>query len=489
MLNNKKRSQNYKSHQKNYNIKSNINYKGIKEQELKKNKYMMKKTNKSKKANKSNSSSNNSSLSKKKEKSDIKIIESEIKKERKIDEELIKQQYKIIKDFLIPILKEQNAKELISCYNKMTKVEKKLLKKNRTISLRNKPILEYSFVSGKSQKKLKTPLFQILSPKQYKNYMDRKKKEKTISANRPCKNLSPFNINNINMSETRKIKSSNNKIKTMEISGLNNNIINFNNIHSKNNYNNFNNNFKNSLLTNDIESKNNNIKASFKKKEITLKQNNNTSIPLNNTKNKNKNNNSNIKLDRSKTPPLYLRLNEVKKNHDSIMEKLRQKYEYDYINNNYNKNANNKSEENITSSDMSDSSEFRNKTQTNSDFEKWYDKEKIWQKMRDMKLNIIKSELEENKICQDIYNKKQETFKPKINKNCENLLLKKYDGDFYLRLKDYQINKERKENILKQKMIPNFQPFINFNYKIKKEYYLYMKYDQKKINEELNDFL
>ena len=36
-----------------------------------------------------------------------------------------------------------------------------------------------------------------------------------------------------------------------------------------------------------------------------------------------------------------------------------------------------------------------------------------------MKLNIIKSELEENKICQDIYNKKQETFKPKINKNCE----------------------------------------------------------------------
>ena len=86
MLNNKKRSQNYKSHQKNYNIKSNVNYKGIKEQDLKKNKYMMKRTNKSKKANKSNSSSNNSSLSKKKEKSDIKIIESEIKKERKIDE-------------------------------------------------------------------------------------------------------------------------------------------------------------------------------------------------------------------------------------------------------------------------------------------------------------------------------------------------------------------------------------------------------------------
>ena len=139
-----------------------------------------------------------------------------------------------------------------------------------------------------------------------------------------------------------------------------------------------------------------------------------------------------------------MRLNEVKKNHDFIMEKLKQKYEYNYKRNNNNKDTNKKSEENITSSDMSDSSEFRNKTQTNSDFEKWYDKEKIWQKMRDMKLNIIKSELEENKICQDIYNKKQETFKPKINKNCENLLLKKYDGDFYLRLKDYYILDENK---------------------------------------------
>ena len=109
--------------------------------------------------------------------------------------------------------------------------------------------------------------------------------------------------------------------------------------------------------------------------------------------------------------------------------------------------------------------------------------------MRDTKLNIIKSELEENKICQNIYNKKQETFKPKINKNSDNLLMKKYDGDFYSRLKDYQMNKEKKEKILRQKMTPNFQPFINYNYHINEEYYLYMKYDQKKINEDLNNFL
>ena len=67
--------------------------------------------------------------------------------------------------------------------------------------------------------------------------------------------------------------------------------------------------------------------------------------------------------------------------------------------------------------------------------------------------------------------------------------MKKYDGDFYSRLKDYQMNKEKKEKILRQKMTPNFQPFINYNYHINEEYYLYMKYDQKKINEDLNNFL
>ena len=53
-------------------------------------------------------------------------IESKINKEKIINNELVKQQYKIIKDFLIPILKEQNAKELVSCYNKMTKNKKKI---------------------------------------------------------------------------------------------------------------------------------------------------------------------------------------------------------------------------------------------------------------------------------------------------------------------------------------------------------------------------
>jgi len=83
-----------------------------------------------------------------------------IKKGKTIDNELVKQQYKIIKDFLIPILKEQNAKELVSCYNKMTKDKNKLISKNTNVSLKNKPILEYSFISDNSKNKLKI-IYQI----------------------------------------------------------------------------------------------------------------------------------------------------------------------------------------------------------------------------------------------------------------------------------------------------------------------------------------
>ena len=121
-------------------------------------------------------------------------IESKINKEKIINNELVKQQYKIIKDFLIPILKEQNAKELVSCYNKMTKNKKKLISKNKTTSLRNKPILEYSFISDSTKNKLKIPLFQIMFPNQYKNHMAKKNKERNLTINRPCRNISFRNI-------------------------------------------------------------------------------------------------------------------------------------------------------------------------------------------------------------------------------------------------------------------------------------------------------
>ena len=465
----KRTGKNNKSYPKNKITKSKDKTKKISEKNSDKNKLITKTTSKSITSNKSNSSSNNSSINKskisKKKEKEKKVNEPKIKEEKKIDEELIKQQYKIIKDFLIPILKEQNAKELVSCYNKMAKVEKKFKTKSKVISLRNKPILEYSFVTGKSKNKLKIPLFQVMTPTQFKSHVEKQNKERTTTINRPCKNSSTTNINNLNISETRK-RNSNNKITSMEFSGP------FNSINGKND-------IRSSLMAYNSSTRNN--------KENTSKQNNNTSGINNQNKSIKKKNEK-----RSKTPPLYLRINEVRKKHDEEMEKLRKKYEYNYKKNNNNKtNSITKEDNNSFSEESGVSSSIisRNQSQTRNDFEKWYDYEKTWQKMKDMKLNIIKSELEENKICQNIYNKQQETFKPKINKNSENLLLKKYDGDFYIRLKDYQKNKERKTNMLKQKLKPNFKPFVNVNYNINKEYYLYMKYDQKKINKDLNVFL
>ena len=481
MLKYKQRNKNNKSYPKNKNDKSKTKEK----KELNENKMKINTINKSTKANISSSSSNNSSISKKKKTKKIK--EPEIKKEKKFDEELIKKQYKIIKDFLIPILKEQNAKELVSCYNKMTKDEKKLMSKNKSTSLRNKPILEYSFVTGKSRNKLKIPLFQILTPKQFKNHLEKKNRERIYSINRPCKNTSTTNLNNINiLSETRKVKSSNDKITTLEAGPINNIINNNEKIKENNNQNNINdkNDIKNSSIIKNINS---NVKALIKNNNEIIQKQNNNNMKGNIYK---KNNKIKDKINRSKTPPLYLRINEVRKKHNEVLQKLREKYEYNYKD--YNINKYKKKEENSSSSEISDTSSSIisiNKTKTKNDFEKWYNYEKTWQKMKDMKLNIIKSELEENKICMNIYNKQQETFKPKINKNCDNLLLKRYDGDFYNRLKNYKLNKERKEKLLKQKLKPKFKPYVNVNYNINKEYYLYMKYDQKKINKDLNYFL
>ena len=399
-----------------------------------------------------------SNYSKNKESNKSINIESKINKEKIINNELVKQQYKIIKDFLIPILKEQNAKELVSCYNKMTKNKKKLISKNKTTSLRNKPILEYSFISDSTKNKLKIPLFQIMFPNQYKNHMAKKNKERNLTINRPCRNISFRNMNS-NISDSKGIKSMNNKSITNEIRKRNSNNL------SNNKYNN------NQTNLNLKTSTNYNIKSS---------------LLLSTTKNRNKYKKS-LKNIRSKTPPLYLRLKEVTQKHNEEMELLRKKYEY-----NFDKKAP-KIESEETSSDFSDTSssvKSRNKSKIKkNDFEKWYGYEKTWMKMKDIKVSIIKTELEEDKMHINLYNKQQETFKPKINKKSEMLVKNNFDNNFYIRLKNYQMNKEKKEKMLKEKLKPKFKPYINTNYNINKEYYLYMNYDQRKINKDLKLFL
>ena len=409
-------------------IRSMSNYKKSKiRKDSKKNQVMGKTTSKS---NRSNPNSNNTSMNKSinnKLSNKKENIEEEKEIEPKINKELINQQYKIIKDFLIPILKEENAKHLVSYYNKMTKVNNNLLKKKKFASLKKRSILEYSFITGQSHNKPKIPLFQILFPKQYNNHLETRNKQRLITNNRPCRNISTTNI-------------------ISNINNINNKISSSTNIKNE---------IKSTLLNN---------------KEINKK----------------------IKK-RPKTPPLYLRINEVKEKHDELIEKLKQKYEFKNNKNNLNKSTSNLNENgnktDISFSEISSSSSTMTKNRRNFNFEKWYNYEKTWQKMKDMKINIIKSEIEENKMCMNLYNKREETFKPKINKNTKLIMTKKYDDDFYMRLKAYKHNKEQKEKLLRQKLKPKFKPFINTNYNINQEYYGYMRYDQKGINKDLKFFL
>ena len=497
MIKSKLRSNsNISQKKKKSNLQINNNYNETNQKDNKYKKSMKKTISESSMSNTSNLSSKNSNSSKmKKVKSKINEKEKsriedkkEQEKEKIIDNELVKKQYKIIKDFLIPILKEQNAKELVSYYNKMTQ-DKKKLKKSKTTSLKNKPILEYSFVTGKYKNGIKIPLFQILFPKQYQEHLDKMTKEKNISNNRPCRNIDSINRNNINISNSKGIKNFNNKLSSRENTGrktLNNNKENNINIDIKT-PNKKVKEIKSSLIINSGNEKNSNYSPKNKNpNEIESKRKNNDhkSISIGNKKsNKYKMNNN--RENRAKTPPLYLRLKEVRTKHDEMMKELRKKYEFNYNKNHTRNNNNSYLDLSVTSSSV----KSKNKTQDKYDFEKWYNYEKTWMKMKDMKLNIIKSEIEENKTCMNLYNRQQETFKPKINKNSEFLASKYYEGDFYIRLKNYQKNKERKREMLKEKLKPKFKPYVNVNYNINKEYYLYMNYDQKKLNRDLNEFL
>ena len=497
MIKSKLRSNsNISQKKKKSNLQINNKYNETNQKDNKYKKSMKKTISESSMSNTSNLSSKNSNSSKmKKVKSKINEKEKsriedkkEQEKEKIIDNELVKKQYKIIKDFLIPILKEQNAKELVSYYNKMTK-DKKKLKKSKTTSLKNKPILEYSFVTGKYKNGIKIPLFQILFPKQYQEHLDKMTKEKNISNNRPCRNIDSINRNNINISNSKGIKNFNNKLSSRENTGrktINNNKENNINIGIKT-PNKKVKEIKSSLIIKSGNEKNSNYSPKNKNpNEIESKRKNNDhkSISIGNKKsNKYKMNNN--RENRAKTPPLYLRLKEVRTKHDEIMKELRKKYEFNYNKNHTRNNNNSYLDLSVTSSSV----KSKNKTQDKYDFEKWYNYEKTWMKMKDMKLNIIKSEIEENKTCMNLYNRQQETFKPKINKNSEFLASKYYEGDFYIRLKNYQKNKERKAEMLKEKLKPKFKPYVNVNYNINKEYYLYMNYDQKKLNRDLNEFL
>ena len=373
-------------------------------------------------------------------------------KDIKIDNELIKKQYKIIKDFLQPIIKEENARQLVTCYTKKMNGEKNpITKRKKHCSLNNRSILDYSFVTNNSKSKIKYPLFQIMFPNQYKKHLENNNKQKTKMVKRPCRHMSAPNID-----LSKNFIKTNNKDNNRKKSIIGRNLK------------------RSSIIKGNDTNKNKNSKDSI---NHTTDKNNKVINNNNNEINKNKysrsiSSNTNT-ISRPKTPPLYLRLDEVEKKHKEEIEKLKKKFD-----NNHNLNKS-----------FNESSKSRNKVMSNYDFERWYNYEKTWQKMKDMKLNIIRSELEENENFMKQNGKNEETFKPKINENSEFLVNQKYEGDFYSRLKNFLENKNKKARKLEKKLMPTFKPYINNNYKISNEYYDYMKFDQKLINKDYIFFL
>ena len=101
------------------------------------------------KRNKSSKKTKSKKTSKSKENSKSKE-ESKKEKQITINNDLIKRQYKILKDFLTPILKEENARQLVSCYKKtIAKSNTPVSIRNNHYSLNNRAILDYSFVNEK----------------------------------------------------------------------------------------------------------------------------------------------------------------------------------------------------------------------------------------------------------------------------------------------------------------------------------------------------
>ena len=336
------------------------------------------------------------------------------KEQQSIYAELLKDQFKKIKEFLTPILKEENAKQLISLYNKKENNKKKQLSVSQ---IKNKPnnisaILDYSFVHEEKnpQNKIKIPLFQILYPKQYKEYQEKSLKQKKSKKNlvsRPCRlrYTNTFNITQSNI-KLSNIKSSIMKRKSVSHFSMN--------------------------------------KIKSTKTEQTI--------------------------------PLYLRINEVNKIHEEEIKKLKEKYYGD------------KSSENSESATCTNS--YMTKVNKKKNFQKWYNCEKSWLKIKEAKLKIIKKEIDDNKFQAMEEEKKEETFKPQINKNSKKIFEQVYkEDDFLTRLKNYQDKIKKNRNQRERNLIPSFKPFINKTYEIKDNYYDYMKFNQQKINRDFLIFL
>ena len=292
--------------------------------------------------------------------------------------------YKLLKDFLTPILKEENKRQLLVCYKKKSlKIENfsKSIKKNE----KEKGILEYSFVTDRAPKNRKKNKNNKRSSFSTDRQSSKKKnKKKKLKFNIPNKNRSDININ----------KKTDN-IKLIKPKKINKNILNSYNLNSERN------------------------KPYQKIEKI------------------NKFNKDDIKEDKKRNKNYSMKKNNKDGNNKYIQE------------------SNRLSSEDISSiKNLESELTSRNRI----GFNKWYNYGKDWEEIKMMKYCKIKNELEEKKNAILLEEKKEATFRPKLNKKSIQIVNKNYPNNFFERLVKFEQKKKLNKRKINEKCTPRFRP-------------------------------
>ena len=94
-----------------------------------------------------------------------------------------------------------------------------------------------------------------------------------------------------------------------------------------------------------------------------------------------------------------------------------------------------------------------------------------WDKIKEVRLNFIRKEIEDIRAIDELNERKEETFHPKISKKSEQIFKEKYSENFQERIEQYKNNKIYCENKIKKQAMPSFKPNINKNFKIREQFY------------------
>ena len=315
-----------------------------------------------------------------------------------------------LKDFLIPQIREFQAKRLVNYYtthyeNKIINREKKLnfYRSNSIInekSNNNISILDYSFVTGKTKKNTK--------PK--KNFGHTRKQVEKLEKKILKKVLSQQTL------------------------------------------------FSNKSKRTTIFSTDENIYERGKEKKIEYEQKMNQlreekeKNEFKNIRNKPKISEHSKKIMENKSQlPLYLRIDQIQEDKMKNLSQIKKKFQKEKI---------------IKRNSYRDKFEDKNLR-----FIKWYEMSETWDKIKEARLNFIKKEIEDIRLIDELNERKEETFHPKISKKSEEIFKEKYSENFHERMEQYKNNKIYSTNKLKKQAMPSFKPNINKNFKIRDEFY------------------